>query len=320
MAALREELAQIRGEVYEPALDDPFADGANDEIIAEPTADDTTAEADAATEEPQPTARPTRRAQPTLVDRIVGILSSWWVAIVVVVLIVGGLLFWFMRRGSDDDDAENWRSIDTDDGLNPSDLSATESLRAPSQQDSIMVVEQESSLQDLDETVDAPGPDFGAAFEPSAAYAEDSEATAETGRFDSLEDTFSSETAVNLDQSDPIAEADFHMAYGLYDQAADLVNSALGADPERQDLLSKLCEIYFVWGNRDAFTDAAGRLKAAVGDDENAEWDKIVIMGQQIAGEHELFAGAGVGAATKAVDMSFEDEIGRYWRTGYGVW
>ena len=311
LAALREELAQIRGEVYEPALDDPFADNADGDMLDQAEADETAAAADeveAAAEEAQPTARPTRRAQPTMVEKILGILSSWWVAIVVVVLIVGGLLFWFMRRGDDDDDVDSWRSIDTDDGLNPSDLSATESLRAPSQDDSIMVVEQESSLQDMDETVDAPGPDFAVDFQPAAPDAEDPEATAETGRFDSLEDTFSSETAVNLDQSDPIAEADFHMAYGLYDQAADLINGALGAEPERQDLLSKLCEIYFVWGNRDAFTDAASRLKMAVGDDENAEWDKIVIMGQQIAGEHELFAGAGVGAATKAVDMSFEDE------------
>ena len=31
---------------------------------------------------------------------------------------------------------------------------------------------------------------------------------------------------------------------------------ALSSDPERQDLLAKLCEIYFVWGNRDAFVDA----------------------------------------------------------------
>ena len=61
-----------------------------------------------------------------------------------------------------------------------------------------------------------------------------------------------------------------------------------------QDLLTKLCEIYFVWGNRDAFIDAAGRLNAAVGDGESADWDKIVIMGQQIAAEHKLFAGAGV--------------------------
>ena len=41
----------------------------------------------------------------------------------------------------------------------------------------------------------------------------------------------SSESAVNLDQGDPLAEADFHMAYGLYDQAADLVRIALEREP-----------------------------------------------------------------------------------------
>ena len=54
-----------------------------------------------------------------------------------------------------------------------------------------------------------------------------------------------------------------------YDQAADLVNGALQIEPERTDLLTKLCEIYFVWGNRDAFIDAAGRLKTAVGDGDS---------------------------------------------------
>jgi len=148
--------------------------------------------------------------------------------------------------------------------------------------------------------------------EAPIAAAESADASGdETGQFGSLEDTFSSETAINLDQSDPVAEADFHMAYGLYDQAADLINGALQIEPDRQDLLTKLCEIYFVWGNRDAFVDAAQRLNGAVGDGESADWDKIVIMGQQIAADHELFAGAGVAGATKAVDLSFdEDEQG----------
>jgi pilus assembly protein FimV len=100
------------------------------------------------------------------------------------------------------------------------------------------------------------------------------------------------------------------MAYGLYDQAADLINGALQVEPERQDLLTKLCEIYFVWGNRDSFVDAAQRLNSVVVGDESADWDKIVIMGQQIAADDELFAGAGVAGATKAVDLSFEDESG----------
>src|SRR5690606_23032685 len=48
-----------------------------------------------------------------------------------------------------------------------------------------------------------------------------------------------------LDQGDPLAEADFHMAYGLYDQAADLVKAALAREPERRDLKLKLLEVFF---------------------------------------------------------------------------
>jgi hypothetical protein len=40
------------------------------------------------------------------------------------------------------------------------------------------------------------------------------------------EETISTEAALDLDTADPLAEADFHMAYGLYDQAVDLVRMA----------------------------------------------------------------------------------------------
>ena len=125
---------------------------------------------------------------------------------------------------------------------------------------------------------------------------------------DSLEDEFYSEAAVNLDQSDPLAEADFHMAYGLHDQAADLINGALEAEPADQALISKLCEIYFVWGNRDAFVDAAKRLKDAIGESHSDDWDKVVIMGQQIAPDHHIFASTRVSRMTPAVDLFFEEE------------
>ena len=67
------------------------------------------------------------------------------------------------------------------------------------------------------------------------------------------DETISSETAINLDQGDPLAEADFHMAYGLYDQAADLVRIAIQREPERRDLKLKLLEVFFVWGNKEQF-------------------------------------------------------------------
>ncbi len=137
---------------------------------------------------------------------------------------------------------------------------------------------------------------------------------AETGRFGdtgelkSADDTLSSESAVNLDQGDPLAEADFHMAYGLYDQAADLVRIALEREPERRDLRLKLLEIYFVWGNKDAFLQTAKGLEATRDRAPAGEWDKIVIMGKQICPDEPLFAsssGSGRGAGA-LVDLNLE--------------
>ncbi len=152
----------------------------------------------------------------------------------------------------------------------------------------------------VEETGQHPTPDF----------------TAESGRFGdtgelrtaSPEDTMSSESAVNLDQGDPLAEADFHMAYGLYDQAADLVRIALEREPERRDLRMKLLEIYFVWGNKDAFLQTAKELAQTRDQAPAGEWDKIVIMGKQICPGEALFAssaGSGRGAGA-LVDLNLE--------------
>ncbi len=314
LAALRQELADMDAADAEPFVDDLAAD---DELVAEDGAADAVddAAADVAAE-PQPdptTVVTTRRDDPGLMDTIMGVLGSLWVKIVAGAVLLAGLVLWFLRRSSGgDEDDQPWETLDSDE-IAAGALSATETLQAPSPEESFVVVEQDSGVRPMDDdTFEAPAPDIGSDDSidfPSDATADETAATGNTGQFDSLEDTFSSETAVNLDQTDPLAEADFHMAYGLYDQAADLINGALESDPGDQALMSKLCEIYFVWGNRDAFVDAATNLKAAVGDGDSAEWDKIVIMGQQIAADHELFEGAGVAGATKAVDLSFESEM-----------
>jgi len=320
LAVLRNELARIRGEVYEPPVDETVADDselvADDETPTDDSAVEDAADDAEVTTVEKPTSdiiRAPARSEPGLVEKVMGLLTEWWMIIAGVVVLVGGALFWFMRRESDDDeDPDSWQPLDSDE-MGDEPFAATEALRAPVHgKESIMVVEQESGIHPLaDETMEVPPPDFTEA--PATPVDEPVEEKEPTESFDSLEDTFSSEAAINLDQSDPIAEADFHMAYGLYDQAADLVNGALEDEPENLELLTKLCEIYFVWGNRDSFVDVAGRLKAAVGDGESADWDKIVIMGQQIASDDELFAGASAAGATREVDLSFEaasDESG----------
>ena len=312
LAALRQELAEIRGDVYEPlgyettAEDDELA--AEDEILAEPEDADVAEtaaeeEVDTAIAPPSNVISAPARPEPTLLDRIIGIVTNTWFLIIAGALILAGaVLFWFLRRDHEVGDDETTGAAMSAPEFRDTALSSTEALRAPSRDDeSIVVVEQQGSgIRALDEdTLDAPGPE-----QEFRGQSEEIEA------FGSTEDTFSSDTAVNLDQSDPIAEADFHMAYGLYDQAADLINGALEAEPDSLALLAKLCEIYFVWGNQDAFVDAARRVRQVAGDGDSGEWDKIVIMGRQIAADDELFAGAGIVGATKTVDLSFDADTG----------
>ena len=117
----------------------------------------------------------------------------------------------------------------------------------------------------------------------------------------SQEETISTEAALDLDQADPLAEADFHMAYGLYDQACDLVKMALKQSPDRNDLKLKLAEIHFVAGDTQAFLTVARDLRKSLG--AGGDWDRIVIMGRQLAPDEPLFAG---GIQSAGVDLSLE--------------
>ncbi|HUG02993.1 MAG TPA: FimV/HubP family polar landmark protein [Steroidobacteraceae bacterium] len=115
------------------------------------------------------------------------------------------------------------------------------------------------------------------------------------------EETISAEAALDLDQADPLAEADFHMAYGLYDQAVDLVRRALQHSPDRNDLKLKLAEIHFVAGDTAQFLNVARDLHKSLG--PGGDWDRMVIMGSQLAPTEPMFAG---GVQDAGVDLSLE--------------
>ncbi len=122
------------------------------------------------------------------------------------------------------------------------------------------------------------------------------------------DDSVAGDTAVALDQGDPLAEADFHMAYGLYDQAADLVRIAITREPQRRDLKLKLLEVFFVWGNKDQFLQLARELSTTREEAASGEWEKVVIMGRQIAPDDSLFTTSGAlsGAGAGGVDLNLE--------------
>ncbi len=262
-----------------------------------PKAVEPTPEPAATPEQAKPTATPTKpkhvaqeepTESPSLLDTV---LQYWWALAILVVLLIAML---FMksrgkRKHAEFDDRLGHLAEQGGDRLSePVDaLSDTGRMRAPPMTASTVpddiLVEESGTHRALQETQDIP--------------------LAPTVRTD---ETISSETAVNLDQGDPLAEADFHMAYGLYDQAADLVRIAIQREPQRRDLKLKLLEVFFVWGNKEQFLTTARELSESRSSAEPGEWEKIVIMGKQIAPEDPMFVDGGGAHGAVGVDLNLD--------------
>ncbi len=245
-------------------------------------------------------ARPTPAAAPqpegpSLLDRLI---AFWWIPVLLGLVVIGALAF--LRRRRDQSELSDLPVAGSDDfAFEPRNDRATKTR------------DHVDAFALDDEPADEPAPAFIA---PAATRRTDSLAPRPVEPFEiesslaeakTADDTLSSESAVRFDQQDALAEADFHMAYGLYDQAADLVKIAIDREPARRDLKLKLLEIYFVWGNKDLFLDTARELNATRDAAPGGEWDKVLIMGKQIAPDDPMFQG-GSGGHVDLVDVNLE--------------
>ena len=70
------------------------------------------------------------------------------------------------------------------------------------------------------------------------------------------------EYASDADSSDALAEADIYIAYGRYPQAIDLLNNAIGNEPNNPAYRLKLLEMHAELGDRDAAMTQFGELQA----------------------------------------------------------
>ena len=100
--------------------------------------------------------------------------------------------------------------------------------------------------------------------------------------------------AVNLDANDPLTEADFHLAYGLYYEAAQMLKQAAVKDPERVELRTKLAETYFAAGKPMEFQEVAEGLHNQL---TSGDWQTIAEMGRKLCPDSSLFADAGPDVA-----------------------
>ncbi len=266
-------------------------------------ADDKPENAAAASTQPAPAAPTSAPAPvatgPSLVSQVLGWVASPLLLISagVAALLVIALLF-VRRRRQESQEPEGitgrWEQLESevdDDQVRE----ATERMRRQLPEQTIVVEEQRperAQRADADE-------DRRPAAKPSRAAA--------PAAAPPVEETLSNQTVINLDQADAVAEADFHMAYGLYDQAAELVQKALEASPNRRDLKLKLLEVFFVWGNKDSFLKAAQNLRSEIGQGADADWDKVVIMGRQICPGEKLFSETTAAAGRVDVDLEAGD-------------
>jgi len=263
---------------------------------AEPPAAESTPPAAQEAQPAPPVKRPEAPAAESSGGGIVGLLKDYWGALaglIVIILALFGIKAMRARKQNDFDDSLSrlQGAAAGADALERDSTGDTQPLRTQSRGDreSAFVVEESG-------THERPRFSGGNDFTPATAP-----------RNVSSDETISSETAINLDQGDPLAEADFHMAYGLYDQAADLVRIAISREPDRRDLKLKLLEVFFVWGNKDQFLNTAHELAETRERAAPGEWEKIVIMGKQLAPDDPLFAGAGnAGGAGLGMDLDLE--------------
>src|SRR5688500_2695571 len=292
------ELASLQGQAVPTApVTEPATPPAPDATTAEPVAEapaDTAPIAEAPMEEPvpgpepvaeepapEPEAKPApavaTEPEPSVLDRL---MQYWWALAALALLVLAFVLFRRRRQQAEGPDT-------FDEVFTPRDTDLRErSVKLAPREADILVEEK----RPVEVAPPRPRPVAGvAAAEPETAR-----------KPASLDDTLSNDSAVSIEAGDPLAEADYHMAYGLYDQAADLVQLAIKREPQRRDLRLKLLEIFFVWGNRDRFLEVAREMRPERTSMSAGDWDKVLIMGKQIAPEEPMFAQA---SAATSVDM-----------------
>lgn len=134
----------------------------------------------------------------------------------------------------------------------------------------------------------------------------------------SVEDTIiaeESDSALEEEEEardDVIAEADVYLAYGIYQQAEELLTQAIADNPDREDYRVKLAETHYASKNAEAFVAVASEIKKRAADENTPAWKKVMVMGQDLCADNQMFQGSMVSGlevdslAPKTPEMDFD--------------
>ncbi len=281
LKALQDRISQLEGSAPTVPANVPM-DAPVDAAVAPADVAPVAADAPAADDERE-SAKPAVRERPEtgggILDTLSGLIFNVWFLVSAAAVLLAGLFLVFGRRrmaAADEASSRFDRDMNRDMG------SGAGSTQPVTPRDGYSVDE-----------------DHGNRSIPVASRVAERDPDAETA----LERTISTDGAVELDQADVVAEANFHLAYGLYDQAAELLVRALGDSPDRRDLRLKLIEVYFVWENKAAFLKEAQVFHQQLKGAADPDWNKVVILGKQICPGEALFAGAVVSTGDSGLDL-----------------
>ena len=103
-------------------------------------------------------------------------------------------------------------------------------------------------------------------------------------------------------RDDVIAEADVYLAYGIYQQAEELLQNAIKDNPDKDSYRVKLAETYLAGKNTDGFVELATEMNQRRGNEDTPSWRRIVAIGQELVPGHALISAASAGG------LSMDDE------------
>ncbi len=121
------------------------------------------------------------------------------------------------------------------------------------------------------------------------------------------------------DEDEVMSEANVYLAYGLQDQAIDLLKPVVAANPERTDYAAKLLEAYHSTDAKDEFLSLAEDVKGGISDSKDSGvWSHIAVMGKDLLPGNALFEGVDTGDLSMTqirtkppeltdIDMNFDD-------------
>ncbi|NOQ90902.1 MAG: hypothetical protein GQ549_08145, partial [Gammaproteobacteria bacterium] len=117
---------------------------------------------------------------------------------------------------------------------------------------------------------------------------------------DSAEDAIIAESDQTAEEEteprdDVLAEADVYLAYGIYQQAEELLEQAITDNPDRMDYRVKLAETLYASKNAEAFVEVATEIHQREGAENTPAWKKVMGMGQDLCSDNPLFQGSIVG-------------------------